>query len=61
MSLSAGLSSSQSQSTATQQSTGPTAFGSVNIAPASSSSSLWPMLAAAAAALVALLLFKRKR
>ena len=60
MSLSAGLSNSQSQSLATKQSTGPVAFGSVNIAAPSSSSSLWPMLAMAAAAVVAFLFLKRK-
>jgi hypothetical protein len=58
--MSLGVSGSASNTTSTQQSTGPVAFGSVNIAPASSSNSLWPMLAAAAAAVVAILLFKRK-
>lgn len=58
MSMSLGLSGSASNTTATKQSTGPVAFGSVNIAPASSASSLWPMLAAAA--LIVWYFLKRK-
>jgi hypothetical protein len=62
MSMSAGMSSSQSQSNATKQSTGPVAFGSVNIAPvaAAGSSWLWPVLASAAASALIFILFRKK-
>ena len=58
--MSLGVSSSQSQSTTTKQSTGPVAFGSVNIVqPSAASSSLLP-IRAAIGAVVAFFVFKRK-
>jgi hypothetical protein len=60
--MSLGVSTSQNQSTATKQSTGPTAFGSVNFSPnmgGGSSTWLWGALGAAVA-VIALILFRRK-